>query len=190
MEVLVMVGSISRITLSDGSTRYRARYRNPGGRQHERRFARKVDAQRWLDEATSALVTQTWTAPERGRVTVAAWSEQWLATQTGIKSSTRYRYGSLLRTHVLPLWGSYRLADVTHAEVAAWVARLRSNGSAPSTVRQAHRVFSLLLDLAVRDGRIPRNPATRVPLPRVTRDEPRFLTHDQVERLAEAAGDD
>ena len=30
-----MVGSISRITLSDGSTRYRARYRDPGGRQHE-----------------------------------------------------------------------------------------------------------------------------------------------------------
>ena len=30
----------------------------------------------------------------------------------------------------------------------------------------------------------------RVPLPRVTRDEPRFLTHDQVEHLAEAAGDD
>jgi integrase len=91
---------------------------------------------------------------------------------------------------VLPLWGGYRLADVTHAEVAAWVASLRSNGSAPSTVRQAHRVFSLLLDLAVRDGRISRNPATRVPLPRVTRDEARFLTHDQVEQLAEAAGDD
>jgi integrase len=85
---------------------------------------------------------------------------------------------------------SIQLSDVTHSEVAAWIASLRSNGSAPSTVRQAHRVFSLLLDLAVRDGRLPRNPATRVPLPRATRDEPRFLTHDQVEHLAEAAGDD
>ncbi|WP_232807263.1 tyrosine-type recombinase/integrase [Geodermatophilus chilensis] len=94
-----------------------------------------------------------------------------------------YRCGSLLRTHVLPTWGRYRLADVTHADVAAWVAQLRANGSAPATVRQAHRVFSLLLGLAVRDGRIPRNPADRVPLPRVTRDEPRFLTHDEVERL-------
>jgi len=78
-----MVGSISRITLSDGSTRYRPRYRDPGGRQHERRFARKVDAQRWLDEATSALVTQTWTAPERGRITVADWADRWLSSQTG-----------------------------------------------------------------------------------------------------------
>jgi integrase len=185
-----MDGSISRITLSDGSTRYRARYRDPGGRQHERRFARKVDAQRWLDEATSALVTQTWTAPVRGRVTVKEWSDRWLASQTGVKPSTRYRYANLLRTHVLPTWGQYRLADVTHADVAVWTAGLLTRGAAPGTVRQAHRVFSLLLNLAVRDGRIPRNPAERVPLPRMTRTEPRLLTHDEVERLADAAGDD
>lgn len=185
-----MDGSITRITLSDGSTRYRARYRDPGGRQHEKRFARKVDAQRWLDEATSAMVTQTWTAPVRGRITVKEWSDRWLASQTGVKPSTRYRYGNLLRTHVLPTWAQYRLADVTHADVAVWTAELLTRGSAPGTVRQAHRVFSLLLDLAVRDGRIPRNPAERVPLPRIARNEPRFLTHDEVERLADAAGDD
>ncbi|HJX44339.1 MAG TPA: tyrosine-type recombinase/integrase [Geodermatophilus sp.] len=42
----------------------------------------------------------------------------------------------------------------------------------------------------MRDGRIPRNPAQRVPLLRITRDEPRFLTRDEVERLADAAGTD
>jgi hypothetical protein len=110
--------------------RYRARYRDAGGRQHERRFVREVDAQRWLDEATSALVTQTWTAPERGRVTVADWAGRWLASQTGVKPSTLYRYGNLLRTHVLPTWGKHRLADVTHADVAAWVAKLLAQGSA------------------------------------------------------------
>src|SRR3712207_7561391 len=112
-----MAGSIIRITLSDGSARYRARYRDPGGRQHEKRFVRKVDAQRWLDEQTSAIVTQTWTAPERGRVTVDVWAEQWLAAQTGLKPSTLYRYRSLLRVQILPRWGRHRLADVTHAEV-------------------------------------------------------------------------
>jgi hypothetical protein len=158
-------GCITRITLSDGTSRYRARYRDPGGRQHEKRFARKVDAERWLDVANSAMVTQTWTAPDRGRVTVSAWADQWLSAQTQVKPSTRCRYGGLLRAHVLPTWGSHRLADVTHAEVAGCVAGLRANGSAPATVRQAHRVFPLLLGLAVRDGRIPRNPADRVPLP-------------------------
>jgi len=187
---MTMDGSISRVRLSDGSFRYRARYRDPGRRQHEKRFPRKVDAQRWLDEAASAMVTQTWTAPARGRVTVAEWAARWLDSQTGIKPSTPYRYGTLLRAPVLPAWGDYRLADVNHADVATWVARVRTQGSAPGTVRQAHRVFSLLLELAVRDGRIPRNPAERVPLPRIVRGEPRFLTRTEVEGLADAAGDD
>ena len=185
-----MDGSMSRVRIGDGTFRYRARYRDPSGRQHELRFPRKVDAQRWLDEATSALVTRTWTAPERGRLTVAEWAGRWFAAQTGLKPSTHYRYGTLLRAHILPAWGNHRLADVTHADVATWVAQLRQHGSAPGTVRHAHRVFSLLLDLAVRDGRIPRNPAERVPLPRIVRGEPRFLTRDEVEILAEAAGED
>jgi integrase len=184
-----MAGAITADTISDGTKRYRARYRDAGGRQHEKRFKRKVDAQRWLDEQTSAIVTQTWTAPERGRITVEAWAQQWLAAQTGLKPSTLYRYRSLLRAQILPRWGRHRLADVTHAEVASWVAQLVAGGLAPATVRQAHRVLALILTLAVRDGRIPRNPATGVPLPRARRTEPRFLTREEVERLADAAGE-
>ena len=45
-------------------------------------------------------------------------------------------------------------------------------------------MFSLMLDLAVRDGRLPRNPATGVRLPRAAKGEPVFLTHAQVEQLA------
>ncbi|MEX5721062.1 hypothetical protein [Geodermatophilus maliterrae] len=66
---------------------------------------------------------------------------------------------------------------------------MSDGGLAPATVRQAHRVLALVLTLAVRDGRIPRNPEVGVPLPRVRRAEPRFLTREQLERLAEAAGE-
>jgi hypothetical protein len=91
-----MAGIIAVDMLGDGSKRYRSRYRDAGGRQHEKRFERRVDAQHWLDEQTLALVMQTWTAPERGRVTVEAWADQWLAAQTGLKPSTLYRrYRSL-----------------------------------------------------------------------------------------------
>jgi integrase len=57
-------------------------------------------------------------------------------------------------------------------------------------VRYAHRVFSLMFDLAVRDGRIGRNPATGVSLPRAVRRTPVFLTVDQLGRLVAAAGED
>src|SRR4051794_21588302 len=177
-----MAGTISVIVISDGTRRYRARYRDAGARQHEKRFRRRVDAQHWLDEQTSALVTQTWTAPERGRITVEAWAEQWLAAQSGLKPSTSYRYRSLLRSQILPRWGRHRLADVSHADVAAWVADMSARGLAPATVRQAHRVLALVLTLAVRDGRIPRNPATGVPPPRAPRARPRVPTRDPGEQ--------
>ncbi len=45
-----------------------------------------------------------------------------------------------------------------------------------------------MLSLAVRDGRLPRNPADKVPLPRVTAPEKTFLTREQVANLANAAG--
>jgi hypothetical protein len=38
------------------------------------------------------------------------------------------------------------LSAISHADVVAWVAKLVADGSAASTVRQVHRVFSLMLD--------------------------------------------
>ncbi len=121
-------------------------------------------------------------------MTVEEWAEQWLSTQTQLKESTAYRYHSLLRAHIIPQWGPRRLIDISHAEVATWVAQL-SQIRAPSTVRQAHRVFSLLMALAVRDQRIPNNPAERVRgLPKPRRPQARFISRAQVEDLAVAAG--
>lgn len=78
------------------------------------------------------------------------------------------------------------LASVTHADVVAWVSRMLADGYAPATARQAHRVLSLILSLAVRDGRLSRNPAEGVRLPRVRTPDKVFLTHAQVDALAEA----
>jgi integrase len=50
----------------------------------------------------------------------------------------------------------------------------------------AHRALSLALTAAVRDGRLVRNGAEGVPLPRVIGKPKRFLTHDQVQPLEEA----
>ena len=73
-------------------------------------------------------------------------------------------------------------------QVRGWVTHLCSQRS-PATVRKIHRVLSLVLSLGVRDGRLARNPADRVPLPRAGKREQVFLTIEQVDQLAEAAGD-
>jgi len=165
-----------------------ARWREPSGRQRKRSFRRKADAERFLTGVQHAQLAGTYIDPALARVTVADWSDRWLA-QLQVKPSTAARYESLLRVHVLPTWGRVPLHAVTHAEVARWVAELTGKGLASATVRQAHRVFSLLLALAVRDNRIPRNPASGVRLPRGAPKEKRWLTHVEVAALADAAGD-
>jgi len=171
----------------DGS--WRARYRDARGKEHARHFGRKVDAQRWLDSVTTAINTGTYVDPQASKVTVGEWAPRWLATKVNLKATTRATYENLLRNHVLSDWGDVALSAVTHESVAAWIAKLEDEGLSPSTIRQTHRVFALLLGLALRDGRLARNPAVGVPLPRAGRVQPVYLSHDEVDTLAQAAGD-
>jgi integrase len=82
-------------------------------------------------------------------------------------------------------WSSTPLSQVSHADVQKWISSL--GRSAPATVRYIHRVFSLILELAVRDKRIPSNPAAGVRLPRAVKPEKRFLSVEELHRLADAA---
>jgi integrase len=165
--------------------RYRARYRDAAGKEHSKHFTRKQDAQRWLNDVTAAVVTGTYVDPRRGRVTVGEWARTWLDGRADLKPSTRERYEGILRTHVLPRWSDVRLTDVGHADVQAWVTGL-TKGSQPASVRKTHRVISMLLDAAVRDGRLSRNPASGLSLPRVVAPERMYLSHEQVHALVAA----
>jgi hypothetical protein len=166
---------------------WRARYRDAAGREHARHFDRKVDAQRWLDSVTAAVETGSYVDPRAGRITVAEWAERWLQGQAHLKPTTWARYRGILDRHVLPHWAAVQLVAVSHSDVQAWVAQQRASGAAPATVRKHFRVLSLVLELAVRDGRLPRNPCHGVNLPRPDQARRRYLTHAQVHRLAEEA---
>jgi integrase len=171
----------------DGRQTWRAHYRDPAGRQRNRTFARKVDAERFLTTVESSKLVGSYIDPALARLTVGDWSARWLEGQAHLKPTTRERYAGILRAHVVPRWRTVRLADVSHGAVQAWVSELASV-SAPATVRKVHRVLSLVLASAVKDGRLVRNPAEGVNLPRVVQGERRYLTHEQVDALAEACG--
>jgi len=170
-----------------GRTRWYARYRDPAGEQRVKVFDRRVDAERYLTTVESAKLVGSYVDPALARLTVGEWTERWLAGQAHLKASTLERYAGIVRRHVTPTWGRVRLADVSHAEVQRWVTRLAAQHE-PATARKIHRVLSLILDLAVRDGRLARNPAANIRLPRPVGRERRYLTHRQVDRLATACG--
>jgi integrase len=171
----------------DGQTSWRAHYRTPAGAQRNKTFARKIDAERFLAGVESAKLIGTYVDPALANVTVGAWAQRWLEGQAHLKPTTRSRYQGVLRKHVHPKWDRVKLANVSHSDVQAWVGDL-ARGHSPATVHKIHRVLSLVLDMAVKDGRLARNVASGVNLPRVGRHEHRYLTHEQVDDLATATG--
>jgi integrase len=173
--------------IRDGRVRWYARYRDPNGRQLSRSFDRKADAERFLTGVESSKLTGSYVDPALARLTVGEWAAQWFDGQVHLKPSTRERYAGILREHITPRWAGMRLADVTHSAVQAWVSELAAQRQA-ATVRKVHRVLSRILASAVKDGRLVRNPAAGVNLPRVMVAEQRYLTHEQVHAVGTACG--
>jgi integrase len=173
--------------IRDGQTSWRAHYRTPAGAQRNKTFRRKVDAERFLASVESAKVVGTYVDPALAKVTVGAWAQRWLDGQAHLKPTTRSRYEGVVRKHIHPKWDRVQLANVSHGDVQAWVTELTKDHS-PATVHKIHRVLSLVLDMALKDGRLARNVASGVNLPRVGRHEHRYLTHEQVDDLATATG--
>jgi len=163
------------------------RYRKTDNSQTDKRgFSTKRDAELFLASVEVAKAKGEWVDPTLSRATVSAWSPTWLASHADLKPTTRAAYEWILTKHIGPKWGATPLISVTHAGVQAWVTDLGTR-YAPATVRKVHVVFSGLMNYAVRDRRIPRNPCDDVRLPRLKGSERAYLSHEQVAELAELA---
>lgn len=168
---------------------WRARYRDARNKEHARHFARKIDAQRWLDSVTTAVQTGTYVDPSRARLTVGEMAARWLESKANLKPSTRARYVDVLAVHVLPRWGDVQLVRVEHGDVQAWIAQLAAGGLSGASVRKVVGVLSGVLGLAVRDRRLPSNPASGAWLPPLAPARRRYLDATQVHALASASGE-
>lgn len=77
--------------------------------------------------------------------------------------STTNKVGVDLRRHILPTLGDRPLASLRRADIETWANALSlSPGSISTTVQ----TLATMLSSAVEDGRIPRNPATGMRLPK------------------------
>lgn len=169
---------------------WRARYRDGRAKEHSRHFERKIDAQRWLDSVTASIQSGTYVDPVLGRETVGEYADKWMQRQVQLKPSTRSRYAAIVRLHIKPHFGHVPLVKIERSDISSWVADLVASNRAGATVRHIYKVLHSILQSAMLDGRLARNPAVSIKLPRTKGKEKRFLTHEQVAALAEAAGED
>src|SRR5215211_3186574 len=107
--------------------------------------------------------------------TVATFALEWITTALAAserKASTKAMYAPLTRNHIASsALGGMPLGKATPRAVEGWLVELRARGLAESTVRIAYDILLAILETAVRDGALGRNPAVAVKRPRVTRHE-------------------
>ena len=165
--------------------RWRARYRDPAGKEHARHFGRKADAQRWLDEVTTSVVTGQYVDPDAGRVTFAAFYAEW--SQRQVWETTTVLAMDLAARGVT--FADQPLADVRRSHLEQWVKQMSTAGLAPGTIRTRVNNVRAVLRAAVRDHVIATDPSDGLVLPRLRRPEAamRLPDADQVRAVLDAA---
>lgn len=180
------MGHIEKRRLPSGNITWRARYRTPNGAERSRSFAKRSDAERFIASVEGEKVRGAWLDPRLSEVMLREWAERWLGTVVHLKPKTRAGYESLLRTLILPEFGSARLARIQPVHVREWLAHMTARGLSSSRVRQAYMLLSQLLNAAVESSYLGRNPCASVKPPRLPRHEMQYLTADEVGRLVDA----
>lgn len=182
------MGSIHPYDSASGK-RYRATYRKPDHSQGTKRgFKTKRDAELFVASVEVSKARGEFIDAGASRATVEALGEEWLRNQSHLKPSSFRPVESAWRVHVAPTWGGRSVGAIRPSEVQSWVSALGIARGATSVLR-AYGVLAAVLDVAVKDRRLSVNPARGVTLPRKGKKSRIYLSHNDVQRLADESGE-
>ena len=109
---------------------WRARYRDPSGKEHAKHFARRVDGQRWLDENTTSLVGGVWVDPKAGTVSFEDWYAKWCSLQVWSQGTREVAKRSAAGVP----FAKVPMNRLTAEHFQRWVLAMKDRGLAESTI--------------------------------------------------------
>ncbi|MDX2292087.1 MULTISPECIES: tyrosine-type recombinase/integrase [Streptomyces] len=142
------------------SGRWQARYRDPLSGETKsapQTFATKTDADVWLTTIEAEIIRGTYQAPDAGKVEFGPYADDWLKHRK-LEDRSRERNEGVLRLHIKPTFGAGTLAAITTPRVRAWRTALLESGVGEPTVVKAYQLLRAILNTAVDDELIRRNP--------------------------------
>jgi integrase len=179
------MGSVTAYETNAGK-RYRVIYRKPDHIQTQKRgFKTKRDAELFLAKVEIDKSRGAYVDPAKSRVLLGEWLDGWMTSRSDWRETSRERACGIVARHIKPELGGYPLASLNHQLIQNWAGSL-SKTQGPASVRKIVNVLSGALQMAVRDGRLPANPAHGLNLPKVSKASKRYLTHAEVRDLADA----
>jgi integrase len=130
---------IEKCTTPSGG--YRARYRDPLGRQRSKTFRRKADALRFLVDIEADKARGNWIDPRGADMAVATWADEFMRLSRRLSPTTQDTYRRDLDKYVLPRFGAYRLGNIPADEIENWLNDELEAGLAPSSVHRHYRTL-------------------------------------------------
>src|SRR3954454_20092316 len=152
-------GTIRRLP----SGRYQARYPGPDGRLRTapNTFESRPDAARFLAAVETDMQRGLWSDPKTGDTTLRVYADAWLAERRvrghPLAPRTVDTYRHSLDMWILPFLGDMPLRTLTPAAVRRWHAEVAASTGTTAT-RQAYALLRAILNTAVADDAIARNP--------------------------------
>jgi integrase len=178
------MSSIEKYHLSSGELRYKVRFRDAEGTQHQRKgFKTKKEAKLAASKVEVKVASGQWIDPQSGKVTVARVYADWLAGLAHIKATTKATREVTWAKWVKPRWADMPVGKIRPSQVRSWVGQLVEDGAGAATVENSIGVLRMVLALAVEDRLIESNPAAGVKPPRRTPKSKVYLTHRQLDLI-------
>jgi len=142
------------------SGQWQARYQGPDGmiRPADSTFHSKTAAERWLITKEAEILAGDWIDPDGGRVAFATYAERWIDERARLRPKTITLYRYLLRRHLEPGLGQVAIADIREARVRRWRKERLDAEVSEVTAAKAYRLLRAIMNTAVDDGLIRRNP--------------------------------
>ena len=155
---------------------WRARYRDPNGREHAKHERRKVDAQQWLERELAAMHNGTWVDPKLGKVTFASWFDEWVRRQPW-EAGTRASAATVAKSVT---FGGVELTRLRTSDVQTWVKAMQAAGLQPSTIKLRFNFVRMAMLAAVNEKIVRANVTDDVKLPVKARASKTEVRADQI----------
>lgn len=176
--------------------KWRARYRDPAGKEHARHFDRKTDAQRWLDEVSADMLTGRYVDPRAGRKTFRVWFNEFSDRQIWAPTTTAAAASTL---RLVP-FADMPLSAIRRADIERWVKAMstssprRPGGLAANTIASRLHFVRMAMRAAVVERLIAEDPTAGVKTPRDARTSLSRIrdipTPEQMGKIIAAADED
>lgn len=139
--------------------RYRVRYQGLDGRERSKAFPdrHKKAAEDYLTDIESRKLRGSFADPVAGRITFAEYAQRWIERQT-FDEPTREVTERRLRRHIIPELGRLELSSIRPEHIRQFDRSLQVAGLSDGFRSVAFSNVSSILNAAVDDDRITKNP--------------------------------